>query len=144
MAVYSDTAASGALYERYRHDLDEFVAGIAPVVGQVGAAFLLNGRFAGLDVLAGPDLLARLLPKLVRSYALDALDGEETVANDPDAGDLQAIQAALSSVAASEAMRRLAVGRGEDVRLDGGGLLGGALLADGSVVHLGIWASNYR
>ena len=69
MSVHSDTGAASALYERYREDLDGFVAGIEAAPGQVGAAFLVNGRFAGLDLLAGPDVLARLLPKLVRSYA---------------------------------------------------------------------------
>jgi hypothetical protein len=60
MSVHSDTGAASAMYERYREDLDEFVAGIEAAPNEVGAAFVVNGRFAGLDLLAGPDLLAQL------------------------------------------------------------------------------------
>ena len=82
LSVHSDTGAASALYERYREHLDEFVAGVEAAPGQIGAAFLVNGRFAGLDLLGGPDVLVCLLPKLVRSYALDAMDGQEEEARD--------------------------------------------------------------
>lgn len=155
MSVHSDTGAAAALYEGHREALDGFVAGIASVPGQVGAAFVVNGRLAGLDLLAGPDLLARLLPKLVRSYALDALD-EET-AGEPSRGPttglagtagMTAIQAAVRSAleraAGLSATRHQAIGRGQDLRLSGEGLVGAALIADGALVHLGLWASAYQ
>jgi hypothetical protein len=42
------------------------------------------------------------------------------------------------------AERHAPVGLGEDVRLAGEGLVGGALIAGGTTVHLGIWAKAYR
>jgi len=146
MSVHSDTGAASALYERYRQDLDEFVAGIDAVPGQVGAAFLVGGRFAGLDLLAGPDLLARLLPKLVRSYALDAMDEEEPGSTDRTrtTAGMSAVQAALAKVAGMTADRHPAVGRGDDLRLKGDGLVGGALVAEGTLVHLGLWSAAYN
>jgi len=146
MSVHSDTGAASALYERHREDLDEFVVGIAAAPGQVGAAFLVDGQFAGLDLLAGPDLLDRLLPKLVRSYALDAMDEGE--AGSPTgqraAPGVDAVKAVLQAVAEMTAVRHRAVGRGDDLRLEGAGLVGGALVANGTVVHLGVWAEEYR
>ena len=146
MAVHSDTGAASALYERYREDLDEFVAGIAPLPGQVGAAFLVNGRLAGLDVLAGPDLLAHLLPKLVRSYALDVIDEDEGEGgNAPTASSgMQAVLVALESIAHLTPARHQAIGRGQDLRLRDNGLVGGALIADGAIIHLGVWAAAYH
>lgn len=146
MSVHSDTGAASALYERYREDLDEFVAGIEAAPGQVGAAFVVNGRFAGFDLLAGPDLLANLLPKLVRSYALDAMEENESELRTraPLTKGMRAIQAALQAVAHMTANEHPAVGRGQDVRLKGDGLVGGALIAGGALVHLGIWSAAYH
>lgn len=146
MSVHSDTGAASALYERYREDLDEFVAGIEAEPGQVGAAFVVNGKFAGFDLLAGPDLLARLLPKLVRSYALDAMDGNEVdpCKRVPATKGIRAVQAALQAVAYMTAAGHPAVGRGQDLRLNGEGLVGGALIADGALVHLGVWSADYH
>jgi hypothetical protein len=152
MSVHSDTGAAAALYEGHREALDGFVAGIASVQGQVGAAFVVNGRLAGLDLLAGPDLLDRLLPKLVRSYALDALDeesaGEELAdltSGTAGMGAIRvAVRAALERAAGLSATRHRAIGRGEDLRLKGEGLVGAALIADGALVHLGLWAVAYR
>ena len=157
MSVHSDTGAAAALYEGHRAALDGFVAGIASVPGQVGAAFVVNGRLAGLDLLAGPDLLARLLPKLVRSYALDALD-EEIAEGEMADGEMAglasgtagmaairaAVRAALERAAGLSATRHRAIGRGEDLRLSGEGLVGAALIADGAVVHLGLWDAAYQ
>ena len=145
MSVHSDTGAAGALFERYQQDLDEFVAELKPVPGQVGAAFLVNGRFAGLDVLAGPDLLARLLPKLVRSYALDAMDEEANAPTDgsPTAA-ARSVQRAIGAVGRMNAEAHPAIGRGRDLRLKGDGLVGGALIDGGSMIHLGVWSAAYR
>ena len=146
MSVHSDTGAASAIYERYREDLDEFVAGIEAAPGQVGAAFVVNGRFAGFDVLAGPDLLARLLPKLVRSYALDAMDEHEVGSHEgsPTAEGIHAVEAALQAVAHMTAAGHPAIGRGQDLRLKGDGLVGGALIAEGALVHLGVWSAAYH
>jgi hypothetical protein len=146
MEVHSDTGAAAALYERYRADLEEFVGRTCALPGQVGAAFVVDGGFAGLDLLAGPDLLARLLPKLVRSYALDVLDAEvdgSEATQDASAG-MRAIRDALARIGRVDPTRHRAIGRGLDLRIASEGLVGGALVADGAIVHLGVWAEEYR
>ena len=74
MAVASDTAAMLAMYERVDHSLDDFVAAFPPADRQVGAVFLVNGHLAGLELFDAPTTWRKLSPKLVRSYALDAID----------------------------------------------------------------------
>jgi hypothetical protein len=151
MSVHSDTSAASALYEHYGRDLDEFVGSVEVLPGQVGAAFLVNGRFAGLDLLGGPDLVPDLLPKLVRSYALDALedgdvaDGRDGAPRDPaPAGAEAAVRAALEGAGRLSPSRTRAVGEGEDVRLRGAGLVGAALISGGGVAHLSLWSADYR
>ena len=152
MSVHSDTGAASALFEHYGRDLDEFVASVKVVPGQVGAAFVVNGRFAGLDLLGGPDLVPDLLPKLVRSYALDVLEeadeadgaGQPSQQAKPKAvGGDAVVRSVLDRASRLSPSRSKAVGGGEDLRFRDDGLVGSALIASGSVAHLSLWAADY-
>jgi len=70
---------------------------------------------------------------LVRAYALDAIETPALEPRVPSATDAQSF---LDLVWATHAERFPALGEGDDVRLTGAGLAGGALLADGRLVHL--------
>ena len=76
----SDTSAMSAMYDKLDHSLEDFVAAFAPVERQVGAVFLVNGRVVGLELFDAPSTWRKLSPKLVRSYALDAIDRQAAVA----------------------------------------------------------------
>ena len=66
-----------------------------------------------------------LAPKLIRSYALDALDqGDGSVQSDAAAEATALIHGLMSS----QASVFPAVGEGADVRFDGAGALGAALV----------------
>ena len=80
-----------------------------------------------------------LLDKLVRSYALDAIDtsAEREAPQQP-----QPPEDFLASVTAAKAERYPAVGLGEDVRLEGTDVVGAALVADGRIVHLSAFRSS--
>lgn len=109
MGVHSETSAAAALYETHRGGLETYLDAFTPLPDQAGALFAINGRVVGLDLFDAPATLASALPKLVRGYALDALD---------------------------EGQRFPAVGLGEDLRLASATLAGGALALDGRLVHL--------
>ncbi len=135
MNAFCDTGASSAIYERHREDLEEFVAALKPQDGQAGAIFVINQRPVGIEVFQSARLFACFFPKLVRSYGLDAIDESDAPANsdDPHAVDVAEM---LSGVREAQASRFQAVGLGEDIRLEGGSMLGAALAADGNLVHL--------
>ena len=132
MNVRSNTGAAAALYESHHARLEDYDRAFRAVEGQVGALFAINGRVIGFDLFDGPALLEGLLPKLVRSYALDAIDAGESASRTPPEAAVQLIEAA----GAARAERFPAVGRGEDWRIRGEGLAGGALVDEGRVVHL--------
>ena len=77
MGAASDTSAMSAMFDARHVALDEFVTAFTPVERQVGAVFFVNGRAAGLELFDAPRTWRTLAPKLIRSYALDALDQEE-------------------------------------------------------------------
>lgn len=74
MDHHSETGAMADLFRHAEQDLEAYVRAFSAVPGQVGAIFALGGRVVGLEMFFSPDTYAKLLPKLVRSYALDAIE----------------------------------------------------------------------
>jgi hypothetical protein len=132
MGVHSETSAAAALYERHTGSLDDYLGAFAPVPGQVGALFAINTRVVGLDLFDAPATLAKVLAKLVRSYALDAIDEGER----PGEGARFDAERLLEQTKSAPVERFPAVGLGEDLRLSAPGLAGGALAVDGRIAHL--------
>jgi len=132
MESYSDTAAMECLYEDYQEQVEEYLKAIEMVEGQVGAVFAINGQIRGVELFDFSTTLRKLMPKLLRSYALDAIDeqGGSTNIKPPD------VMRFLSAVAAAEGSEHPAVGEGDDIRISGPRLAGGALSARDRVVHL--------
>ncbi|MCF8003704.1 MAG: hypothetical protein K9L32_05770 [Chromatiaceae bacterium] len=130
--VTSQTGAAADLYTQQRTQLDAFQQAFQAQPTQCGALFAINGRLVGLDLFDCPGTLAAALGKLVESHALDALDA----ANAPMAPQPPAPQPWLERIATAEIERFAAVGEGEDWRLSGAGLAGGALVKDDRLVHL--------
>ena len=85
--------------------------------------------------------IRRLFPKLVRSYALDAIDAQNTVVpNRICVDDAKAVaQNFIRSVATAAETKGVpfaTIGLGQTVRVTGNRLAAAALVADERVVHL--------
>ena len=133
LGAASDTSAMSAMFDARHVALDEFVAAFTPVERQVGAVFFVNGRAAGLELFDAPRTWRTLAPKLIRSYALDALDQEDGSVQSDSAADATALIHGLMS---SQASVFPAVGEGTDVRFDGAGALGAALVTSERAIHV--------
>jgi hypothetical protein len=133
LGAVSDTSAMSAMFEACHASLEEFVAAFTPIERQVGAVFFVNGRAAGLELFDAPRTWRTLAPKLIRSYALDALDQKDGSVQSDAAADAAALIHGLMS---SQASVFPAVGEGTDVRFDGAGALGAALVTSDRAVHV--------
>ena len=133
LGTASDTSAMSAMYDASHVALDEFVAAFTPVERQVGAVFFVNGRAAGLELFDATRTWRTLAPKLIRSYALDALDQEEGSVQSDAVADAKALIERLMS---SQTSVFAAVGEGTDVRFEGAGALGAALVASEKAIHV--------
>lgn len=146
LEAHSPTGAMADLYERHSADIEAYVRAFPPVEGQVGALFAIGGGIAGMDLFDHPATLRRLLPKLVRSYALDAVDpggrmADPTPTSVGPASPIRVAALGLLAAAASARVDRFkAIGLGEDVRLSGEGITGGALAFSGRIIHLAAFA----
>ncbi|MFO0809990.1 MAG: DUF6569 family protein [Gemmataceae bacterium] len=137
-ALSSHGSVSGShaleqVYEDKRTDLDAAVQSLATPEGCNGAVFALRGKVVGADLFDRPDTFKKLWPKLVRAYALDALEA-------PDAAKKAVTPA---EVAAWLGQSRDAVVKsfpspalGQDVRFESPGLIGAGLIVEDTPIHV--------
>lgn len=131
--VSSDSGAMSDIYESRTESIDKFVEKFAAQSNQIGSIFLLNDAIAGFDLFENSQVFAKLLPKLVRSYALDALDSEMTSNANGDQGAASSFVKAILHANQNEFP---AVGLGTDYRIADETLSGGALVFDDRFIHV--------
>lgn len=87
LAVPSRTAAMKDVYEAKGADLDGYVRSFRLAEGQKGVLVFVDGRAAGLDFVSRQAAFAALFPKLVKSYAMEAMLQAERRAKGRGKGD---------------------------------------------------------
>lgn len=135
----SSTQAMADIYEGAEGMLSDYEQAFRPLPKQVGAVFAINGQIAGIELFDAPAALAAYLSKLVKSYALDALDAQHEVSPVVEA---ESIRQFLKQLGAATQERYPASGAGEDVRLEGEVITGGALEYGGKLVHLAAYRTS--
>jgi hypothetical protein len=139
LGAESDTGAMAAMFEQAQAPIDKFVEAFPPHPRQAGALFAINGRIVGLELFDAPATWRKLAPKLVRSYAVDAID------RGGEAGKSALSEEAkrfIAAIAVSDASAFPATGLGSDVRLSSPDLAGAVLVADGRAVHMSAFAAQ--
>jgi len=131
LGAHSPTAAHADTFAQYARSLEEVQAAFPLVPGQSGALFALGPETLCLDYVSRPDAFARLYPKLLAGYALEALERL-----DRPAAPAEALDGLLHAAAAAKVRRQRAEGLGEDLRLTGRGVLGSGLELDEELVQL--------
>jgi len=129
----SDTSAMSAMFEKVGTGIDEYVHAFTPLERQVGAVFYIDNQPVGLELFDAAETWRKLSAKLIRSFAVDAIDrqGRRTPAS--GIADPAIFAAAIASSAASSFA---AAGEGDDVRFSGSDIAAAALVARGRVIHL--------
>jgi len=130
--VVSGTGAMKDAFDRKAKDIDEYLGKFTCLPGQKGLLVVIDGKAAGLDLLSLEGAYAVLHPKLVKSYAMEALalgngDGTALPGGVP--------RAFMAEALACTGQRFKSVGHGWDFRLEGKGMVGSALVHNKALVH---------
>jgi hypothetical protein len=120
-----------AMYDSRADSIDAYLRAFAYAKRQAGLVFGIGPEATGLDLMDYSSTMRAMLPKLIRSYALDAVEAPHSAAVMP--GDAAQF---LSRIGGAELLIRPAVGIGNDVRLNGDGVSGAALWAEERYVHV--------
>jgi hypothetical protein len=135
--VNSDTDAMHDVFEGRRQQLDAVAAAVEMCCSQVGMLAAIGGRFVVLDHVSEVEAFAALHGPLVQGYALDALEvPEQAPPSTQDARDF------LDLLLRAPCASGRAVGQGDAVRFDFGGLAGSGLICDDELVTLTAFADE--
>jgi hypothetical protein len=134
----SPTGAMSAIYERHANSVEEFARAFTLQEGQCGVGFGIGGRILGLEIFDHPEVMRRFFQKLIRSYALDALDAPAANAT----ASVEAVCALVTQIGATQSFSEQALGLGKDVRFNGSEISGAALWAQERYVHICTFAKN--
>lgn len=137
MRVDSDTGAMADIYAQHDASIADYVAAFTAAPDQVGAVFAIRHRTEGLELFDCPSTLAELLPKLVRSYAIDAIERRPTgMPPSP-----RAAQTFTRRLRQAEIETYPAVGLGTEIRLTAPGIVAAGLVEQERIVHLAGFAA---
>ena len=142
----STTSAMSDIFEQHAAAVEEYVGAFQPQENQVGAGFLIGGQLIGVELFDTPRSFERLFPKLIRSYALDAIDDSmelpRSVAD--QSPETKSFSDFLKAAASAHYESFKAVGEGEDLRFSNSQVSGAALYARERIVHLTAFANSDR
>jgi len=134
--LFQASSPTGAMADGYlarSEQLDAYTSAFRAEPRQRGAVAAIDGKVVGVELFDSAATFAKYLDKLVRSYAFDALEAADNKSLAPPVAEVERFLARMQAAAAE---RFAALGEGEDIRLSGEGVAGGALAAGGRVVHL--------
>jgi hypothetical protein len=137
----SQTLALRDVYTARAEELEPYSIAFECVPHQRGSLVLINGQPVGLDLISREGAYAALHPKLVKSYAIDALAGSN---GGFDAPSLETAKAFLGEVRACETTVFPSVGLGYDHRFEGDKAVGSGLVFEKSVIHLAFFRLDRR
>ncbi len=174
MGTRSASSALGQVYEDYENRLKDVVRKVRVPEDCCGVVFAFGGSVAGIDLFDRPETLQKLLPKLVKGYAIDAIeeageqaDGEQQPAEPPSllrkaAGllrksspsqgdelphvecDRETVVSWLRGAGSAESESFDSPGLGNDLRVEGDGLVGASLLVNDLPVHTELFPEDVR
>jgi hypothetical protein len=139
MRRMKSASPSAELHQVYRDSskkLDAALENLVAPEGCSGAVFASAGRILGLDLFDRRETLQKLWSKLVRGYAIDALEDDKarpTVTTEQ-------VREWLESLSSTKMETFKSPGVGDDVRLKGGNAHGGALIVEERPVHVEVFA----
>jgi len=135
--VDSSTRAMHDVFEQRRSLLDSMTSRIEMCCSQVGMLVAIGGRFVVLDHVSDVEAFATLHGPLLQGYALDALEAGEV-----DPPSLDDAREFLGLLLRAPLRSEPAVGMGEGVSFDFGGLAGTGLACGEEVVTLTAFAGS--
>lgn len=172
MGSRSASSALGQVYEDYEKRLEEVVREVRVSEDCCGVVFAFSGRVAGVDLFDRPETLQKLLPKLVKAYAIDAIEESAEQADDqsqpakprsplrmvarllgkltptqggaPRQGKLgrEAVVSWLRDASTAKSESFDSPGLGQDVRVEGDDLVGASLVIEDQPVHTELFADD--
>jgi hypothetical protein len=120
-------------FEQKTAELAEYFKAFPYVRPQKGLLVFIGGEPVGFDFVSREKAFELLHPKLIKSYAMEAVLEDNKNGGKPDRARAGVF---LKEAAECEEKKYESVGRGHDFRYEGKTMVGSALAVDDKVVHM--------
>lgn len=133
--VDSSTGAMKDVFEQKKDTLEDYLRAFRLVPSQKGIFVFVDGEIAGWDILSREGAFQDLFPKLLKSYAMDALIKDQkkvTLSRDP----IKEARRFLEEIKDCQEKKYPSTGLGEDYRFEGQDKVGSALVVERQVIHM--------
>jgi len=130
--VQSPTRAMRDVYSSRLKELDDYLQAFKYLDNQKGLIVFINGKISGLDIVSLASAYKILHPKLVKSYALEAL-----IMNNKETDDslVNIARFFLEETKTCEEEKYSSIGHGWDFRYKGRYIVGSSLVHEDKVIH---------
>jgi hypothetical protein len=135
--IHSRTAAMKDVYEAKEKELDEYLNTFKCLPNQKGLLTFIDEDIVGFDFLSLDTAYALLHPKLVKSYAMEALMQKSQKNEKPLVDKAKDF---LKEVGRCKEKKYKSVGKGDDHRFEGKQLVGSALKFQKKVIHMAFFS----
>jgi len=130
--IHSETGAMKDIFYAKMEDLDKFLETFKCEPHQKGLLVTINGEVVGFDAISLDSAYKKLHPKLVKSYAMDAILQEKKKSMLPS---LEKAKTFIKEAIAAHGKRYKSIGYGWDYRFEGENIVGSALIYNRNVIH---------
>ena len=132
MHMMSQTSAMADIYEAFNSTLHDYIEAFETETAQIGAFFCLGDVLVGFDIFDKPATFSRLFKKLLRSYAIEAVENPTKATA---AASVKKAKALLVELATADWSSYAATGLGTDHRYQSSSVTAASLVVDNTVVH---------
>lgn len=139
--VKSATGAMKDVYQQKEINLKEYLKAFRFLPSQKGIFVFIDGEIAGWDILSRESAFAMIFPKLIKSYAMDALIKDQkkiTISRNPE----EEARSFLEGVKDCQEEKYPSTGLGEDYRFEGSDQVGSALVVEKQVIHMAFFRTS--
>jgi len=129
----SETGAMKDTFEKKTAELEEYLKAFRLIPAQKGLLVFIGKEAVGFDCVSKDSAFGLLYPKLIKSYAIEAVLEEKKNGAKPDR---RLAEAFLQEASGCEEKKYESVGRGHDYRYESKTMVGSVLAVDDKVVHM--------
>ena len=133
--VHSPTGAMKDVFEEKKADLDDYMKAFQCLPHQKGVFVSVGGEVAGWDMLSRETAFEVIFPKLVKSYAMDALleKGKKKGSSEKPTEEAKRF---LQEIKDCTEKKYPSSGQGWDYRFEGKDKVGSAFVYSDKVIHM--------
>jgi hypothetical protein len=140
--VDSSTSAMGDIYEHEKDSLNDYMKHFEVVDNQAGILVMINDRIAGCDCFGKYNTFSKTFPKIIKSYAFDAIDVNE--GKDKYMFSKKKASGFMNDISSCLIKGGPSVSMGTDLRLVSEKVIGSALAVENELIHLTAFAKEEK